>query len=49
MLLKLKILVMKQNKNQVLRNLAFLFAGAVIAAAIVTVAGLNGKQTDVFF
>jgi Do/DeqQ family serine protease len=39
---------MKQNKNQVLRNLAFLFAGAVFAAAIITIAGLNGKQTDVF-
>lgn len=39
---------MKQNKNQVPRNLAFLFAGALLAVGIVTIANFNGKQTDIF-
>lgn len=39
---------MKQNKNRVLRNLAFLFAGALLMAGIVSIANFNGKPENIF-
>ncbi|MBU1368005.1 MAG: trypsin-like peptidase domain-containing protein [Bacteroidetes bacterium] len=39
---------MKRNKNQVLRNLAYLLAGVVLTAGIISILNFNGKREHIF-